>query len=109
MSNETFYIKRNDTSPAIRITCQDGDGVAVDLTGASVRFHLEDDAGTVVVDAAASIVTAASGIVQYAWGAADTSTAGYFYAEFEVTYADNTVETFPNYGKIEVVISSDIA
>ncbi len=47
--------------------------------------------------------------VRYDWEAADTATAGFFEAEFEVTYADGSIETFPNYGYIGVAISQDIA
>lgn len=39
---------------------------------------------------------------------ADTDTAGRFEAEFEVTYADGAVETFPNDGFIVVQIGPDI-
>ena len=105
----TFYVKQNDTSPAMQATLQDADGNAVDLTGATVRFHMRAIGGTtVVVDAAATVVTAASGIVKYEWDAADTDTIGSYQAEFEVTYADSSVETFPNDGYIRVEIIDDI-
>lgn len=104
-----FYIKRNDTAPAIRATLKDGDGDPVDLTGCSVNFHMVDEDGTVVVDAAGSVVTAASGIVEYSWAAADTDVSGTFRAEFEVTYTDTTIETFPNSGYIKIHIGDDLA
>jgi len=106
----TFYIKQNDTSPAMLATLQDANGDAVDITAASVRFHLRPiSSQTVTVDGAATIVTALDGLVRYDWQAADTSTVGSYQAEFEVTYADSTVETFPNDGYIRVEIISDIA
>lgn len=106
----TFYVKQNDTSPAILATLQDANGTAIDVTGASVRFHMRSIGGTsTVVDAAATIVTAASGIVRYDWDAADTASIGSYQAEFEVTYADASVETFPNDGYIRVEIKDDIA
>lgn len=108
MSN-VFYIKQNDTSPSLRATLIDGDGDAVNLTGASVRFHMRDASGTTKVDAVASIITAASGIVQYSWAVGDTDTVGVFAAEFEVTYSDTSVGTFPNNGYITVKIRDDIA
>lgn len=105
-----FSIKRNDTSPAISRTLLDSAGDAINLTGATVRFHLKDKAGVVKVDAAAVIVgDPLLGVVQYDWIAADTDTAGNFKAEFEVTYADSTIETFPNNEHIEVVITEDLA
>lgn len=106
----TFYIKQNDTSPALGATLKDGDGNAVDLSGATVRFHMRArGATTAKVDAAATVTGASTGEVSYAWIAADTDTAGKFQAEFEVTYADTTVETFPNNGYITVDIDGDLA
>jgi len=103
-------IKQNDTSPSIQTQFLDGDGLPVDITGnLGVSFHMRDAAGTVKIDTAATVVTAASGIVRYDWLAADTDTAGTFQAEFEVTYSDGKVETFPNASYIEVVITDDIA
>lgn len=105
----TFYVKQNDTAPSIRATLKDGDDDAIDLTGASVRFHMRSIGGTSAkVDSAATIVTAASGIVQYDWVAADTDTVGTYQAEFEVTYSDTRIETFPNNGYIVVEITDDI-
>lgn len=106
----TFYIKQNDTSPSIRATLKDGDGNVVNLTDASVRFHMRTIGGTTTkVDADASIVSPnTSGIVQYDWAASDTDTVGSYQAEFEVTYGDLSVETFPNNGYIRVEITDDI-
>ena len=105
----TFYIKQNDTGPAMLATLQDANGTAVNLTGANVRFHMQSiNGGSPVVDAAATIVTAASGLVRYNWLAADTGTVGTYQAEFEVTYADTSIETFPNDGYIAVQIINDI-
>lgn len=105
----TFYIKQNDTGPAIVATLQDANGNAINLTGAGVRFHMRSvSGGNPVVDAAATVVTALSGIVRYNWVAADTDTVGTYQAEFEVTYADASIETFPNDGYIAVQIIDDI-
>lgn len=106
----TFNIKQNDTGPAMLATLQDASGAAVNLTGASVRFHMRSvSGGNPVVDASATVVTAASGIVRYNWAAEDTDSVGTYQAEFEVTYADGSIETFPNDGYIAVQIVDDIA
>jgi len=105
----TFYVKQNDTSPAMLATLQDANFTAVDITGASVRFHMRPiGSAQVTVDAAATIVDALAGEVRYDWQAADTATVGAYQAEFEVTYVDASIETFPNDAYIRVQIIDDI-
>ena len=106
----TFKIKRNDTGPAIIATAvRKVDNSIVDLTGATVRFHMGRIGETRIVDAAATLVTDGSdGKMKYSWVAADTDLAGVFSAEFEVTFSDATIETFPNGGYIEVRITEDL-
>ena len=106
----TFYIKRNDTSPAFRVILKDADDVAVNITGnLGVRFHMFTRNGTAVVDAAVTVNDAVAGDVQYNWIGADTVTGGLYNAEFEVTYSDGTIETFPNRGYEKVLIDDDLA
>ena len=105
----SFYIKQNDTVPSLRAALQNGSGDAVDITGATCQFHMRVLGQTAVtVDASAQIIDEETGIVQYNWIAADTDTVGSYQAEFEVTYPDGTVETFPNNGYIRVEITDDI-
>jgi Rib/alpha/Esp surface antigen-like repeat protein len=105
----SFYIKQNDTVPSLRAALENGSGTAVDLTGATCQFHMRPlGSTTITVDAVAQIVNEATGIVQYNWIAADTDTIGSYQAEFEVTYPDGTIETFPNNGYIRVEITDDI-
>ena len=99
----TFYIKQNDTKPSLSAQLL-SDGSAVDLTGATVKFHMGDS-----VDSAATVVDAATGNVRYDWVTADTETAGLFRAEFEVTFSDGTVETFPNDGYLLINITEEVA
>ena len=106
----TFYVKQNDTAPSIRATLKDGDDQVIDLTGATVRFHMRTIGGTTAkVDSEVSVVIPATdGIVQYDWIAADTDTIGTYQAEFEITYTNGRIETFPNNGYIRVEITDDI-
>lgn len=105
-----FTIKRNDTSKKIEATLKDVNKVAVDLTGATVRFHMRKKAdGSAKVGAGATIVVAASGTVEYSWLAADTDATGIYEAEWQVTFSGGLIETFPNGGYIEVEVKEDVA
>jgi len=104
-----FRIKTNDTSPKLSVTLTDALGNAIGLAGCSARFHMKAfGASSLKVDAVATIVDAINGIVEYQWQSSDTDTAGTYYGEIEVTYGDNTVETFPNNGYFTIIIKEDL-
>lgn len=91
-----FWIKQNDTGPPLQVTLKDGDGSAVDVTGATVAFSMSG-AGIVKVDEqSVTLTTAASGIVTYSWQAGDTDTPGTYEGEFEVTFGGGQIQTYPN-------------
>lgn len=74
-------------------------GTAVNLTGKTVKFHMVNKASQVVVsEAAATIVTAASGTVSYTLSANDVDEAGEFYAWFIVLDGSSLKDTFPHDG-----------
>lgn len=105
----SFYIKQNDTNPSIRATLKNGSGNAVDLASTAVRFHMRSIGSTTVkTDGEAVVINANTGIVQYNWVADDTDTIGTFHAEFQVTYSDGSIETFPNNAFITVEVTDDI-
>jgi hypothetical protein len=99
-------LKQGDTRHAIRAVLKTVNGVAIDLTGATVRFKMAERTGVVLVDR--ETVTGANGTVEFVFNAGETDTIGKHYAEFLVTYADGRVETFPNKGKIEINVESRI-
>lgn len=104
-----FYIKQNDSSPIIRATLKGAGGASLNLSAATVSFRMQRSSGDTIVQGVAQIFDPAEGTVQYEWAAGDTSVAGSYLAEFEVTYADGKVETFPNLGNIQVNIAPELA
>lgn len=103
-----FSIKQNDTSPSLRATLQDAAGSPINLLGADIQFHMRGVDGTLKVNEPMTIVSTTGGIVEYGWQTGDTDTAGTYSAEFQVTYSDNSIETFPNTGSIAIVITPEL-
>jgi len=101
----TLNLKQNDRLPKLRATLTDGSGNPIDLTGSSVVFRMKnfDGTGSLKVNGAATVITPAAGIVEYAWAAGDTDTAGTWIGEFAVTLA-GLVQTVPSSGYVVVVI-----
>jgi BppU N-terminal domain len=87
----------NNLSPSLVDTITSG-GVPVDLTGATVRFRMRDEAATTVkVDAAASVVNATAGQVRYDWAAPDVDTAGDYVAWWQITFPSAKTQDTPNF------------
>ena len=106
--SETFTIKRNDTSPALRWELEDPD---TNLAGASVVFNMKNTVtGALVIDRGTAEVVAGADrpTLGYNWAEEDTAVAGLYEAEFEITYADESVETTPNSENIVVRVAADL-
>jgi len=103
---QKFIIKRGDTSPALRFALLPE---SVSLVGAVVRFQMRLRGGATVIDRPSEIQSVFQpAVVAHAWAPGETDIAGRYEAEFRVTYADGTIETFPNHGFIDVVIIGDV-
>lgn len=104
-----FKTKRNDTAKLLEATLYYPATTPVNLTTAStIRFKMADSTGALKVNRVVPAADAAAGRVDVAWQAADVDTAGVFRAEFEVTWGDATLQTFPEDGFIRVQISEDL-
>lgn len=103
----TYKMKRGDTAPTIQATLTRS-GAPVPLTGAAVEFFMQQISGDKVVSGAATILDAAAGLVEYAWLPDDTDEAGWYQAEFQATFPDASVETFPSGQYIDVAILPDL-
>jgi hypothetical protein len=98
MPTPYFSIKQGDTLPTLTATLVGADGVTPQvLTGATVRLSLRAKDQTLVLNRVpCTIVNAAAGQVSYAWQPTDTAVARTLTGEFEVTFADASILTFPN-------------
>lgn len=112
MATENHRIGIGDTLTPLgcQLKQRDSNGTltAVNLTGLTVKFSMANSAGTVVVNEATTgvtVVTAASGLVQYDFQTADVATAGTFYGWFTV-YSGTEHDTYPAGGhKLVIEIS----
>ena len=111
-----ILMKAGDTAPVVHATLLDADGEAVDLDGSTVRFIMSSQATphVVVVDTAATLAQVGDGLdgtkgtVEYAWAPGDTADPGAYVCEFEVTFADGAVQTFPTQDYIPATIVDDL-
>jgi hypothetical protein len=107
-----YELKRNDTAPAITATLTDENGVIV-LTGATVRFKLaaapESGLTFTPINRVCTVTNATKGQVSFAWQAGDTTQAGIYRGEFEVTFAGGSIETYPAGEYLDIIILPDLA
>lgn len=94
-------IKRGDTKAVFTET------LGVDLTGATVKFQMRGD-GILVRQNASIVPPATAGQVNYQLTASDVQIPGQYRQEWEVTFADNSIQTFPVDDYNEVTIIDDL-
>lgn len=94
-----YQIKQGDRLPSLTAS------VGFDLTGATVAFVLTPKArgGSAKVNAAAVVVSASAGTVQYNWGATDTDTVGEYLGEFVATFAGGK-RSYPQAGYLDIEV-----
>lgn len=115
-------LKANDTAPnlaaqlldesaggSIQVADSSPTRSAADLTSADVILNLADSDGNLAVDGeTVTVEDSTNGRVSYDWSATDTSGAGEYTGEFEVTFDDGEVITYPNDGEFTVTINEDL-
>lgn len=99
-----FYRKKGDLKPDITVQFKDGDGVAINLTGATVVFNarMKGAAARLRDGVATTISDPANGIVKYVLQAGDTDTEGLMLCEFVRT--DGGRQSAPQDRHLEVQI-----
>lgn len=103
-------MKRNDTRPYIAVELVRGDGTTPAFAaGDTVRFSMRDRSGSLKIDRATAVPSLGTNSVEYRWTAGDTDVAGDFEAEWEVTYQDGSIESFPGLGFDIVTIIGDLS
>lgn len=100
----TVYVKRNDHSRDITDTLKKN-GVAIDVTGATVLFKMRNQETGVPTSKAGAVVSGPDGTVKVTLTSTETGSCGVFDVEWEVTFAGGAVLSVPDNGfhTLEVV------
>ena len=115
--SQYFYIKANDTLPALQIMVMTKGNLdqvlPFNLSAVTAStFSMIDDAGNLRIGSRpAQIISSCKGLIQYNWLKSDTASPGKYKAEFELYFSGSTVQqkmTLPLFGQINVEIFKDI-
>jgi len=106
---ETVYMVKNDTNRPLEATLTWKDGTTVDLTGAAAKFHMRKGSALLIDKTATILAPPTSGKVQYNWAAGETNVTGVCEAEFEVTFGDGKIATFPAQGFLYIAFREEVA
>jgi hypothetical protein len=114
MTRPDHIVRQGDSGQRIEAVLTDADGVAINLTGATIRFKMaEITGGTAVLTTAAINVqvteSGATGAVAYEWLATNTATAGAYLGEWEAIFATGATVTYPNTDYVNILISEQLA
>ena len=104
-----FRIVEDNTAPSYVITCtRDGSALSlVDATGVVLIIQRKSDGTITQSGKAATITTAASGIITYTADATDFPSAGLYVADIKVTYSGGGIEIL--YGQAKFKVRAKIA
>lgn len=102
----TIDLIKNDKSFDLSFTLQDYSGVAVNLTGATLKLKAQKKGDAeLAVNGTMTVDVAASGTCHYGVAVNDFDEAGIYNAEIEATYSSGQVITFTD---IIIKVKSDL-
>ena len=109
-----FFIKQNDTLPALSIgiidrTCL-GTAIPFCLSGVTAcTFTMTNDCGEMKIAAQpAQVVSYSGGTIAYNWNSYDTNEAGIFYGEFQLYFSSGNRMSIPQIGNISIEIGKEV-
>lgn len=111
--HSTWYVTENDVGVKIRTQLLDDLQQPVTLFAVTgVEFHMrlyrtQDEPK--VAAGVCTVIDASQGIVEYAFAAEDTDAPGRYDAEWQVTFGDGSIDTFPKPGKDVVQVDEELA
>lgn len=94
-----------DTFPDLPITITDSTNAAVNLTGCTVKFVIQNSATKTETNSAANTCTITSptaGLASYSFAATDLPSAGVYLCDVRVTFPSTKVQTA--YSQVQIIV-----
>ncbi|MCA0905126.1 hypothetical protein LCM27_01800 [Ruegeria marisrubri] len=104
--NGTLILKRGDTSPSLAWQVDVAPGQT--WVGANAKFRLRHKNGGQFLIDEDGVIDTQNNTLTYNWSIGDTDNDGEYLADFQVTFADQSKETFPSDGFIRVKIGPSL-
>jgi hypothetical protein len=101
---QEFIMKVGDTEPTLDDTLLDENLEPVNLGATTIVLHLRGRDGTTEALTPVEILSEPAGQVRYTWPTPQMRAAGVYEAEWQVTWTDGTVISFPNDGYFHIKI-----
>lgn len=110
MDNQVFHIKLRDSRPPIETVLWRGTSATpVSLVGVTgVKLVIADRRGGTPSEYDGEVVNASAGTVRYEWTGDEFDEPGVYYAEWQVTYSDGSIATFPNDKEFIIQVRTDL-
>jgi hypothetical protein len=100
-------LKRSDDGYTFNYTVVEDDGTIVNLIGATAKFRM-GNRNKIIFTNPATVIDAVNGIVSYTFAGADTIYDGGFVGEFEITFSNGAVLSYPRTGYLSVIIQANV-
>lgn len=104
--NEALTMKEGDTKNVYTATLEDSLQQPVDLTGATVNFHLAGE--KLSINKVATVQDPANGVVTFGFDDNDVTGSGVMDGELQVVYSSGDKETFPTNGYLRFNIRANL-
>jgi hypothetical protein len=102
-----LILKTSDDKYSFNYTVAEDDGTVVDLTGATTKFRMGNQSKIIFTNPS-TVVDAINGVVSYSFAKEDTMYDGSFIGEFEITFPNGSVLSYPRSGYLAVFIQRSV-
>jgi hypothetical protein len=102
-----LILKTSDVNYSFTYPVTEDDGTIVNLTNATTKFKM-GNTSKIIFTNPSTVIDAVNGLVSYSFTEQDTMYDGAFIGEFEITFADGRILSYPRSGYISVFIQRSV-